>query len=64
MGGSILIETVFDYPGMGRLMGEATSNRDFPLMQTILLATIVIVLTANFIVDLIYPLIDPRARRA
>jgi peptide/nickel transport system permease protein len=45
-------------------MGEATSNRDFPLMQTILLATIVIVLTANFIVDLIYPLIDPRARRA
>lgn len=64
MGGSILIETVFDYPGMGRLMGEATANRDFPLMQAILLATIVIVLTANFIVDLLYPLIDPRARRA
>jgi peptide/nickel transport system permease protein len=64
MGGSILIETVFDYPGMGRLMGEATSNRDFPLMQAILLATIIIVLTANFIVDLLYPLIDPRARRA
>ncbi len=64
MGGSILIETVFDYPGMGRLMGEATANRDFPLMQTVLLATIVIVLTANFVVDLLYPLIDPRARRA
>lgn len=64
MGGSILIETVFDYPGMGRLMGEATAARDFPLMQTILLATIVIVLTANFIADLLYPLIDPRARRA
>lgn len=64
MGGSILIETVFDYPGMGRLMGEATANRDFPLMQAVLLATIVIVLTANFIVDLLYPLIDPRARRA
>lgn len=64
MGGSILIETVFDYPGMGRLMGEATSNRDFPLMQAILFATIVIVLTANFVVDLLYPLIDPRARKA
>lgn len=64
MGGSILIETVFDYPGMGRLLGEATANRDFPLMQAILLATIVIVLTANFIVDLIYPLIDPRARKS
>jgi peptide/nickel transport system permease protein len=64
MGGSILIETVFDYPGMGRLMGEATAARDFPLMQAILLATIVIVLTANFVVDLLYPLIDPRARKA
>lgn len=64
MSGSILIETVFDYPGMGRLMGEATSARDFPLMQAILLATIVIVLTSNFIVDLLYPLIDPRARKA
>jgi len=49
---------------MGRLLGEATANRDFPLMQAILLATIVIVLTANFIVDLIYPLIDPRARKS
>ncbi|MFB9378835.1 ABC transporter permease [Kineococcus gynurae] len=64
MSGSILVESIFDYPGMGRLMGEATAARDFPLMQAVLLATIVIVLTANFVVDLIYPLIDPRARRA
>ncbi|PWD49808.1 peptide ABC transporter permease [Serinibacter arcticus] len=64
MGGSILIESLYDYPGMGRLMGEATSNRDFPLMQAILLATITIVLTASFVVDLLYGIIDPRARRA
>lgn len=63
MGGSILVESLFDYPGMGRLMGEATGNRDFPLMQAILLATITIVLTASLIVDLLYPLIDPRARK-
>lgn len=64
MSGSILIEQVFDYPGMGRLMGEATSNRDFPLMQAILLTTITIVLTASFVVDLLYGVIDPRARKS
>lgn len=64
MGGSILIESLYDYPGMGRLMGEATSNRDFPLMQAILLATITIVLTASFIIDLLYGFIDPRARKS
>lgn len=64
MGGSVLVESLFDYPGMGRLMGEATANRDFPLMQAILLATIFIVLTASFLVDLLYGVIDPRARRS
>jgi len=64
MGGSVLVESLFDYPGMGRLMGEATANRDFPLMQAILLATIFIVLTASFVVDLLYGVIDPRARRS
>jgi len=64
MSGSILVEQLFDYPGMGRLMGEATSNRDFPLMQAILLTTITIVLTASFIVDLLYGVIDPRARKS
>ena len=38
IGGSVLIETLYDYPGMGRLLGEATANRDFPLMQAILLS--------------------------
>ncbi|MCL1799785.1 MAG: ABC transporter permease [Promicromonosporaceae bacterium] len=64
MGGSVLVESLFDYPGMGRLMGEAVGNRDFPLMQAILLTTITIVLTANFVVDLLYGVIDPRARRS
>jgi peptide/nickel transport system permease protein len=64
MSGSILVEQLFDYPGMGRLMGEATSNRDFPLMQAILLTTITIVLTASFVVDLLYGVIDPRARKS
>ena len=62
-GGSVLVETIFDYPGMGRLLGEATSNRDFPLMQAILLFTILAVLVANLIADLLYGVLDPRARK-
>ncbi|HEY7720344.1 MAG TPA: ABC transporter permease [Pedococcus sp.] len=64
LGGSILVETIFDYPGMGRLMGEAIGNRDFPLLQTLLLFIIVGVLVANLIADLLYGVLDPRARKA
>lgn len=63
MGGAVFIENVFDYPGMGRLMLDALQNQDFPLMQAIFLLTTVGVLTANFIVDLLYGVIDPRVRR-
>lgn len=63
LGGAIFIEQIFNYPGMGRLMFDALGNRDFPLMQTIFLLITVGVLTANFIVDLLYGVIDPRVRR-
>jgi len=62
LGGSILVETIFDYPGMGRLMGEAVSNRDFPLLQALLLFIIVGVLVANLVADLLYGVLDPRVR--
>lgn len=64
IGGSVLIETLYDYPGMGRLLGEATANRDFPLMQAILLFMILAVLVANLVADLLYGVLDPRARKA
>lgn len=63
VGGSILVEQIFNYPGMGRLMFEAIGNRDYPLMQTIFLFITVGVLTANFLVDMLYGVIDPRVRR-
>ncbi len=61
-GGSLFIETIFSYPGTGRLMIDALQNRDYPLMQTIFLLTTIGVLTANFIVDMLYPVFDPRVR--
>lgn len=64
LGGTILVETVFDYPGLGRLMGEAVTNKDYPLLQTLMLLTTTGVLVANLIADLLYGVLDPRARRA
>ncbi len=64
LGGTILVETVFDYPGLGRLMGEAVENKDYPLLQTLMLLTTTGVLIANLIADLLYGVLDPRARRA
>ena len=64
LGGTILVETVFDYPGLGRLMGEAVNNKDYPLLQTLMLLTTTGVLIANLIADLLYGVLDPRARRA
>jgi peptide/nickel transport system permease protein len=64
LGGAILVETVFDYPGLGRLMGEAVTNKDYPLLQTLMLLTTTGVLVANLIADLLYGVLDPRARRA
>lgn len=64
LGGTILVETVFDYPGLGRLMGEAVKNKDYPLLQTLMLLTTTGVLIANLIADLLYGVLDPRARRA
>ncbi|MFP7696637.1 ABC transporter permease [Trueperella sp. LYQ143] len=60
--GSIVMEQVFTYPGIGKLMINAVQDKDFALMQGVFLVITVTVLAANFIMDLVYGLIDPRAR--
>ena len=60
MNGSILTETIFNYPGLGALLLSAIGNLDYNLLQGILLLTILSVLTANLILEILYPLIDPR----
>ncbi|MCC7208480.1 MAG: ABC transporter permease [Anaerolineae bacterium] len=62
LAGSLLVEVVFSYPGMGFLLLAAVNNRDYPLMQAIFLMITLAVLLANFIVDIAYVLLDPRAR--
>lgn len=63
VGGSLLVEIVFGYPGIGNLLYQAVINEDYPLMQGLFLIIVVCVLLANFFADLVYVLIDPRVRR-
>jgi peptide/nickel transport system permease protein len=64
VGGSVLVEGVFSYPGLGNLLYIAVSNHDFPLMQALFLVITVSMLVAIFIVDLLYVRLDPRVRQA
>jgi peptide/nickel transport system permease protein len=63
VGGSILVEQVFGYPGVGYLLFNAVTNQDYPLMQALFLMITVSVLVANFLVDILYGVLDPRTRR-
>lgn len=60
LGGSIIIENVFALPGLGSLLVTSIESRDFPLIQSLVLILSLIIIVANFIVDLLYRVIDPR----
>lgn len=62
LGGSVLIETVFAWPGVGRLAYQAVSVRDFPLVQAVALFMSVVIVVLNLVVDLAYALINPEVR--
>ncbi|BDP43545.1 peptide ABC transporter permease (plasmid) [Deinococcus aetherius] len=62
VGGSILVETVFSYPGLGLYLYNAVTALDYPLMQAIFLFIAIAVLVANFLVDAFYVVLDPRVR--
>jgi ABC-type dipeptide/oligopeptide/nickel transport system permease component len=62
--GAIVTETVFAWPGVGRLTYEAVIFRDYPLLQAVILLKAVIVLGVNLVVDVVYAYLDPRVRYA
>ncbi len=63
LNGAILVETVFQYPGMGYLLTNSISSLDYNTVQGIMLMSITLVMTATLILDLLMPLIDPRVAR-
>lgn len=62
VGGSVLIETVFAIPGMGRMAVEAMGNSDYPVIQGVVLVFAIIVLLTNLLIDLSYGWLDPRVQ--
>ncbi len=60
--GALVTEVVFSYPGLGYLALQAINNRDYFLLQGIFLFVIVGVLVANFLIDIVYVIVDPRVR--
>ncbi|MBA3276487.1 MAG: ABC transporter permease, partial [Chloroflexia bacterium] len=64
VGGTIVVESVFAYPGLGRLALQATTERDLPVIQAFVAVTIVLVSLVNIAVDLLAAAIDPTQREA
>src|SRR5262249_50250019 len=61
-GGAAIIEWIFGIPGMGQFLGDATVQRDYPVIQGINLVIVTIVVVTNLTVDLVYAVLDPRIR--
>jgi peptide/nickel transport system permease protein len=62
VGGTVIIETVYSIPGMGRYYVDSVNAKDYPIIQSINLVVALVVVFANLGVDLIYSVLDPRIR--
>jgi len=60
--GAVVVETVFNWPGVGRMLFDAVLARDYPLLQAGFILTTFAVVAANALVDVVYPFLDPRVR--
>ena len=64
VGGALVAEIIFSYPGLGTTLLSAIQGQDYPLISAITLIITVMVLLANFAIEIIYGLIDPRIKAA
>ena len=62
VGGAVIMENIFNLPGIGRLLVDALQNRDYPMVSGVNLFFATGVVLLNLIIDLIYPYLDPRVR--
>jgi peptide/nickel transport system permease protein len=62
IGGAVFIESIFGWPGLGRLFLEGVGQRDYPLIMGMTLVLAVMILLANLITDVVYAFVDPRIR--
>jgi peptide/nickel transport system permease protein len=59
---AIVIEVIFNWPGVGQLLYDGLTNRDFPMVQGVVLMAGVMIVLLNFIIDILYAYVDPRIR--
>ena len=64
IGGLIVTETVFNIPGVARFLVEAIRARDYPIVQNLVMLIAIVVVLVNFVVDMLYAVLDPRIRYA
>ena len=62
LGGAVLTETIFSWPGVGRWLIEALQRRDYPVVQGGVLLVATLIILVNFVVDLLYGVVNPRIR--
>ena len=62
LGGAILTESVFNIPGVGRLVVDAISRRDYPIIQGVMIIFAAVYVLINLVIDILYSFIDPRIR--
>jgi len=62
VGGAVIMEHIFNLPGLGRLMVDALEDRDYPVVSGVNLFFATVVIGVNLMIDLIYPYLDPRIR--
>ncbi len=64
LGGAVVVETIFAWPGMGQLTVQSVQARDFPVVEAVVLFAAVVYILTNLVVDLMYGVVDPRLRTA
>jgi len=62
--GAIYVETIFNIPGFGQLTVQGLRNADYPVIMAVVLIGTMIIMVSNLLVDLLYPLLDPRITRS
>jgi peptide/nickel transport system permease protein len=62
MNGSVVVENVFAWPGIGKMTLDAVESRDFPVVQGTVIMSAIFLILANLVVDILYVLVDPRIR--
>jgi peptide/nickel transport system permease protein len=64
LGGAVITESIFDWPGVGRLLVQSLLTRDYSIVQALIMMAVLVYLMVNLVTDLLYGVVDPRISRS